>query len=193
MGGTACARSRYPVVGSATMTAMADPVPVQETLFGEPPPPPKPVKVRPHTRHLPARTPAEKASRMTDTEARMNATKAATEAAIDKVDANADEAWKSMALSCIGWCAKHMASFTADEVWDALAEYPDLGTHEPAALGPVFLRAARRGWIENSGERRKRSTHKQRHRELTIWRSLIFRLPAGDPADPPDRDDGALA
>lgn len=140
------------------------------TLFGDPPPPPpKTVPVRPYKRKAPERramTPEER-------KAAQARTKAATDAAIDTVDAHADEEWKGVALACVRTCAAEMDEFTADEVWMALEQFPELGTHEPAALGPVFLRAAKLGWISNSGRRRKRSVFAQRHRELTIWTSNI--------------------
>lgn len=142
----------------------------QPSLFGDPPePPPKVVAVRPYKRRAPHKDllPGEAAHRMATT-------KAATEAAIDQVDAHADEEWKGVALACVRTCALTHPSFTADEVWMQLEGFPELGTHEPAALGPVFLRAAKLGWIVNSGQRRKRSLYAQRHRELTVWHSTVY-------------------
>lgn len=121
----------------------------------------------------PAPTLVESGDDLSRERAAMAATKAATEAAIAQVDENADEAWKAAALEAIRLCALEHTEFTADEVWVRLAERPDLSTHEPAALGPVFLRAARAGWIHNTDRRRKRSILAQRHRELTIWASLL--------------------
>lgn len=100
-------------------------------------------------------------------------TVAATNAAIDAVDANADEDWKAAAAAALAQCAASYNRFTADEVWEKLLKIPTVSTHEPAALGPVFVRAANAGIIQNTGLRIKRSRYKQRHRELTIWESLI--------------------
>lgn len=107
-------------------------------------------------------------------ERQVAATEAATQAAIAQVDENANEAWKRAALEAVRLCALEHPEFTADEVWLRLADRTDVDTHEPAALGPVFLRAARSQWIINTNRRRKRSLLEQRHRELTIWRSLLY-------------------
>lgn len=100
---------------------------------------------------------------------RTNATAVATEQAIGQVEANADDQWRQAAMQALLIVAQDNAEFTADEVWVELEKRPELTTHEPAALGPVFLRAARAGVIVNSGRRRKRSVFQQRHRELTVW------------------------
>lgn len=142
----------------------------QPSLFGDPPEPePKVVVVRPYKRRAPHRdlTPHE-------VHQRTDATRVATEAGIDAADEHADEEWKGVALACVRACALAYSSFCADEVWLELEGFPELGTHEPAALGPVFLRAAKLGWITNSGQRRKRSIYAQRHRELTLWNSTLM-------------------
>lgn len=148
----------------------------QVSLFGEPPKvPPKTVPVRPYKRKAP-----ERQRVALDPKARRAAqakTAKATTDAIDTVDAHADEEWKGVALACVRTCATQLPEFSADEVWLALEAFPDLGTHEPAALGPVFLKAAKNGWISNSGRRRKRSIFSQRHRELTLWTSHICEGP----------------
>lgn len=143
----------------------------QPSLFDDLPPakPPKVVKVRPYTRVLPGHRqhPAYH-------EPDVAATAAATEASIDEAEQHADEQWKAIALAAVGWCAKHYELFTADEVWTRLTEFPDVGTHEPAALGPIFLKAAKADWIVKTNETRKRSQFKQRHRELTVWASKVY-------------------
>ena len=89
--------------------------------------------------------------------------------AIDRADNHADESWKHAALVSVRWCAHMHPDFTADEVWHRLEEHYGLeATHEPSAIGPVFLRAARAGVIRKTGELRP-STNKARHRDLTVW------------------------
>lgn len=107
-----------------------------------------------------------------DVETRRHATEAtrqATEAAIQAADDHADKEWRAAALASVLYCAKTMDEFTTDEVWSVLEQnYPNLNTHEPAAMGPVMLRAARDGVIVKSG-RTRLSVFSRRHRDLTIW------------------------
>jgi hypothetical protein len=107
-----------------------------------------------------------------DRQERMAETKAATEASIAQVEEHAFEEWKLLAYECLVECAKKHPEFTSDEVWLALEEH-DTSTHEPAAMGPIFLRGARAGIIVNTKRHRKRSVYSKRHHELTLWASLI--------------------
>jgi hypothetical protein len=97
------------------------------------------------------------------------------EDAIKRVDAAAQQQWKNAAIMCLRWCAEQYDEFTADEVWEKLeASFPDVSTHEPAALGPRFRDAARRGWISKvPGRMRSHSKFGQRHRELQVWSSSL--------------------
>lgn len=93
--------------------------------------------------------------------------------AIERVDAHADVDWKAAAADAVRWCALHHETFTADEVLERLAALGAPGTHNLAALGPVFQRAARAGLITKTGTQRL-SRLRQRHRDLTVWtRSVI--------------------
>lgn len=82
---------------------------------------------------------------------------------------NASPRWTAAARLALTWCAVHHDDFTADDVWARLHEVePATRTHEPAALGPVFLWAAREGLIAKTGELRP-SVYRRRHRDLTVW------------------------
>lgn len=89
---------------------------------------------------------------------------------IDKADTNADDDWKAAADRIIRGLAESMAEFTADDLVERL-ERENVSTHEPSALGPVFLRARAAGLIENTG-RMIQSRIPRRHRKITVWRSL---------------------
>ena len=88
--------------------------------------------------------------------------------AISRADLNADPAWRELAYLAVLWCAHIHPDFTADEVWHRLALHDDITTHEPSAIGPVFLRASHAGRIRKTGEQRA-STNPIRHRDLTVW------------------------
>lgn len=89
---------------------------------------------------------------------------------IARADEHANPDWKQAARRAIAACAYRYPDFTADEVWAELAEAGvDCSTHEPSALGPVFLAASRAGIIRKTGATR-RTKLARRHRDLTVWR-----------------------
>lgn len=100
-----------------------------------------------------------------------NEAAAARQAGIEKADDGASDEWKANAYEAIEWCAAHHGEFTADEVWARLEAVLAPGTHEPAAIGPVFLRAQRAGVIENTHTLRP-TVNARRHRDLTVWRAI---------------------
>ena len=93
---------------------------------------------------------------------------AAREDAIARADSNADGDWKEAAYRAVLSVAERLPTFTADDVWDVL-ERSSESTHEPSALGPIFLRAAKGGLIVKTGELRP-TRDRRRHRDLTVWR-----------------------
>lgn len=98
---------------------------------------------------------------------------AAKAAGIAAADAGANEEWKLEALEAVLWCAENYDRFTADEVWARLDAVGVASTHEPSAIGPVFLRASQAmHWIRNTKETRP-TIYARRHRDLTIWESLV--------------------
>lgn len=100
------------------------------------------------------------------------AARVARQQAIALVDTNADEEWKAEALGALKWCADSYALLTADDVWTRLSMVGTARTHEPAALGPIFLRGAKNNWIEKTAATRP-TQYTQRHRDLTVWRSRL--------------------
>ena len=88
--------------------------------------------------------------------------------AITRADDHANPEWREQAFTALTKVARMRLTFTADDVWDELAG-ADETTHNPSALGPVFLRASKAGLICKTGELRL-SRQTQRHRDLTVWR-----------------------
>lgn len=86
--------------------------------------------------------------------------------AIAQADDHADQQWRHDAFEAVMWCARMRPTFTADDVWGRI----ESSTHEPAALGPVFLRAKNAGLIKPTGEYRP-SKSARRHRDLKVWRA----------------------
>ena len=85
------------------------------------------------------------------------------------VDENADPDWKHAADRAVEDLALTRRMFTSDDVRALLAT---IETHELRALGPVMLRAARKGLIAKAGF--DYSTSPSRHKApVQVWRSLL--------------------
>lgn len=93
-------------------------------------------------------------------------------AAIQRAHDHANAVWKETAYAALLTCARRYAVFTADSVWAELKGSTP-ATHNPSALGPLFLIAARKGLIRKTG-RLVPTTLTQRHRDLTEWASNIM-------------------
>lgn len=94
---------------------------------------------------------------------------------------NADPEWKAAALIAIRYCAEAFEMFTRTQVWDRLAETSQATTHNPAALGPILLKAARNGWIQNSGQVEMVQETGHRKNYVVIWRSNLSRTATPEP------------
>lgn len=105
-------------------------------------------------------------------ESRPSEAEAAREASIQQAHDHADAVWKSAAYAAIVEVARKFPEFTADHVWRHLGGTSTC-THNPSALGPLFRIAARNGVCRKSG-RVEYSKLEQRHREVTVWESLIL-------------------
>ncbi len=93
---------------------------------------------------------------------------AAKQEAIQRADDHAAPEWKVAAYEALCHVANTTDEFTADDVWEALGPEA-VNTHEPSALGPVFLRASRDKVIVKTGKQ-VLSRNPRRHRDLTVWR-----------------------
>lgn len=92
--------------------------------------------------------------------------------ALQRVAAHADQDWTHTAYLCVVRVAREHDEFTTDHVLAELANYP-VSTHEPRALGPVMMRAARDSIIATTG-RFVKSAAVSRHRApKQVWKSLL--------------------
>jgi hypothetical protein len=87
---------------------------------------------------------------------------------MDRSEQNACPEWKEQAVIALSRVATLGAPFTADHVWLVLEQDGVAMPHTPAALGPIFLRAAKQGLIAKTG-RLVRTKFARRHRDLTEW------------------------
>ena len=94
------------------------------------------------------------------------------EEALERVDRNANSEWKDAALKSVQHRARYCASVTANDVFADL-EQLGLHTHENRALGAVFQKAAKLGWIVKT-DRTVPSTRKTRHSgDVRVWASQL--------------------
>lgn len=90
---------------------------------------------------------------------------------IARADSNANTPWKEAAMDAVRFLAKMRITFTADDVWLRLEDSAVAETHQPSALGPIFMRAAREGIIYNT-HTTVPTKIARRHREITVWGSV---------------------
>jgi hypothetical protein len=91
--------------------------------------------------------------------------------ALDRVERNAPDYWKSRAWAAIKQIAKTMELFTVDDVKKLLADVPP--PHEPKAMGAIMTEARKLGWMVKVGVVNSTSvTHHSGY--VTQWKSLIY-------------------
>jgi hypothetical protein len=99
-----------------------------------------------------------------------DAARRARESAMGRADDHADADWKDAALDAVHAAALAHQTLTSEHVLPLIDRR--FTTHDLRALGPVLVRAAKLGWIENTGSYVKSA---RRHMSpLTLWRSRVF-------------------
>jgi hypothetical protein len=95
--------------------------------------------------------------------------------AMERVNANADEDWKTTFDRCVVEAARKKQELTSDDVLEEYEAIPGRPvTHNLSAIGPAMLRAKNDGVLTSTGRvvRSVRSVkHGIRH---TIWHSNIY-------------------
>lgn len=84
-----------------------------------------------------------------------------------------DQQWREAAHGVIEAVAKQNSIVVSDMVVNAL-EQANLGLDNYSALGGVFTRAAKAGFIQKTDET-QHSTRGKSHSAKTVWASLIYR------------------
>tara|TARA_B100000579_G_C22752570_1_gene814775 strand:- start:126 stop:500 length:375 start_codon:yes stop_codon:yes gene_type:complete len=102
-----------------------------------------------------------------------NKAEAGKENGMHRVDENANEEFRRVALKTILTYARNKPYITANDIWESL-DLIGITTHDNRALGPLFKKAARNKWIEKTNQT-MRSVRSTRHSgDVRVWRSLIF-------------------
>lgn len=92
------------------------------------------------------------------------------DAAIERAYNGADPEWKAAAAWAVFYVAKNKRVFTGDDVWAVGLPRP----REPRALGPIMLRAAKKGLIRKTGRMVPSAVPKDHMNPHYEWESLIF-------------------
>lgn len=83
---------------------------------------------------------------------------------------NAPSVWVVEAHFTIDQLSHRMPELTSDDVWAELWKPP-----EARAIGPVFTRMARDGYIRFSGRYVKSRQVSRHNTEIKVWESLVYR------------------
>ena len=94
--------------------------------------------------------------------------------ALAEVEANANPYWNRLAYLCLGDIAEDNRFVVSDDVrvmmWD---RFPEITTHEPRAMGPVFLKGAAAEIIRKTGSTTNTEIPESHLSYRTVWESLI--------------------
>lgn len=98
---------------------------------------------------------------------------AAREAALRRVESNADADWLNRVLAFIEQLAVAQKTVTSDDVWVQLIAAQVASPREPRAMGAAFRIAQRRGLIAPTDWVRPSRRTANHRRPLRVWRSLV--------------------
>jgi hypothetical protein len=90
--------------------------------------------------------------------------------ALEDVHDAAAPSWTAQAMRALIRTAETLQEFISDDVWRVGALEP---TRENRALGPIFLSAAKEGWITKTD--RVRASVRSHLSGKPVWRSLIYK------------------
>jgi hypothetical protein len=82
--------------------------------------------------------------------------------------------WTVVALEIVHSLAQTTPRFTTDKVWWMIPAHYRKVIREPRRLGPVMVKARASGWIISMDKWSKSHRAVNHHRDLRIWKSLLF-------------------
>ena len=91
--------------------------------------------------------------------------------ALEQVEDNANKAWTDLVEKIISDLADEMIQFTSDDVWNELKNYPEVQTHQPAAMGAMFRKATTLGLIKPSDSFIASKRPISHARPIRVWTS----------------------
>ncbi len=95
------------------------------------------------------------------------------ESGMARADEHASTEWKDAALKVIRHYAQHCEFVSANDLWAGM-ETLGIVTHENRASGPLFVKAAKLGWIQKTNTTIKTTRVERNSGDVRLWRSLLF-------------------
>ena len=95
------------------------------------------------------------------------------ESGMDRASQHATTEWKDAALNVIRHYAQHCEFVSANDLWAGM-ETLGIVTHENRASGPLFVKAAKLGWIQKTNTTIKTTRAQRNSGDVRLWRSLLF-------------------
>ena len=105
----------------------------------------------------------------------MDASAAARDASMQQAEDAANPEWQAYVSELIVEVARNCAEFTTDEVEWLRLQRGGPSTHEPRAMGPLMIAAAKRGVCTKTDRTQASSRVCNHRRPLRVWRSLIHK------------------
>lgn len=94
--------------------------------------------------------------------------------ALERVEAAANDTWKTEALHVVRHLSAMGTSFTTDDVWSRLT---GVATPEPRAMGPVMLAAQRAGYCYPTDRFRKSRRPEHHAGPIRVWQGYGAGIP----------------
>lgn len=89
---------------------------------------------------------------------------------------SANEEWSHHMVEMVRLTCMEQLLFTADDVFERSEMVPNAPTtHDSRAFGPVMIRAAKKGYCEQTDVTQKSRRASCHHRPLAVWRSKLYR------------------
>lgn len=110
----------------------------------------------------------------TDRKQAIDTPEQAKRAAIRRVEENANQEFLDCAYRVLCDVARVRAEFSAKDVWDVYESDPTRPiTHQPRAIGSVFVRASKAGIIRPTDRYVKSGRSSDHNQNLRVWASLV--------------------
>jgi hypothetical protein len=93
--------------------------------------------------------------------------------ALEQVEDNANKAWTDLVTKIISQLSNRLDFFTSDDVWDELKNYPEVQTHQPAAMGAMFKNAKHIGYIQPTSRFIASKRAVSHARPIRVWKSEL--------------------
>lgn len=103
------------------------------------------------------------------------ASEAARDEAIDRVEGAMSDAWKAAACDAVDYVCRLRAEFTTDAVWAILDRSGTPAPPEPRAMGAIMRMAVRKGLCSSTDKTSKSVRVDCHRRDLRVWQSLKHR------------------